>query len=83
MKSSLLKQELVVDAQDKDGLIREITNMGLSYHVDGHIIVPYQDRTAQDIIARLETKLTVLKIQEPSLEDAYVEYLMRTEGGAA
>ena len=83
MKSSLLKQELVVDAQDKDGLIREITNMGLSYHVDGHIIVPYQDITAQDIIARLETKLTVLKIQEPSLEDAYVEYLMRTGGGAA
>ena len=83
MKSSLLKQELVVDAQDKDGLIREITNMGLSYHVDGHIIVPYQDRTAQDIIARLETKLTVLKIQEPSLEDAYVEYLMRTGGGGA
>ena len=72
-----------MDAQDKDGLIREITNMGLRYHVDVHIIVPYQDRTAQDSIALLETKLTVLKIQEPSLEDAYVEYLMRTEGGAA
>ncbi|MGE4354690.1 MAG: ABC transporter ATP-binding protein, partial [Oscillospiraceae bacterium] len=39
-----------------------------------HIIVPYQDMTVQQIIARLKSPLTVLKIREPSLEDAYVEY---------
>jgi ABC-2 type transport system ATP-binding protein len=83
MKSSLLKQELILDAQDKEGLIQEIAGMGLSCRVDGHVIVPYQERSAQEIIARLQTKLTVLKIQEPSLEDAYVEYLMRTGGEAA
>jgi len=83
MKASLLKQELILDAQDRGKLIGEIENMGLSCRIDGHIIVPYQEMTAQDIIARLESKLTVLKIQEPSLEDAYVEYLIRTRGEAA
>jgi len=36
--------------------------------------VPYQG-SAQAIIARLKTELTVLKIHEPSLEDAYIEFL--------
>ncbi len=83
MKQSLLKQELILDAEDRGALIREISGMGLFHRIDGHIIVPYQDITPQEIIARLETKLTVLKIQEPSLEDAYIEYLMRTGGAAA
>ena len=83
MKASLLKQELILDAQDREQLIGEIKNMGLNCRVDDHIIVPYQEMTAQEIIARLKTRLTVLKIEEPSLEDAYVEYLTRTGGEAA
>lgn len=83
MKASLLKQELVLDAQDREQLIREITTMGLSCRIENHIVVPYQDLTTQEIITRLKTRLTVLKIQEPSLEDAYVEFLLRAEGDAA
>lgn len=83
MKGSMLKQELILDASDRSTLIRELSDMGLFHRIDGHIIVPYQDLTAQEIIARLQTTLTVLKIQEPTLEDAYVEYLMRTGGKAA
>ncbi len=83
MKASILKQELILDALDREGLIREIADMNLSYCVEDHVVVPYQGMEAQKIIARLETRLSVLKIQEPSLEDAYVEYLMRGEGEAA
>ena len=82
MKANLLKQELVLDAPDRGRLIRELSGMGLDYRVDSHIIVPYEG-TAQRIIAGLKTDLTVLQIQQPSLEDAYVEYLKRTEGEAA
>ncbi len=83
MKADLLKQELVLDAQDRDGLISELAGLGLSCRIDSHITVPFQDRSAQEIIAGLQTRLTVLKIQEPTLEDAYVEYLKRTGGEAA
>lgn len=82
MKTSLLRQELVLDAADRGRLIRELGAMGLDYRVDNHIMVPYQG-TAQEIIAGLKTELTVLQIQAPSLEDAYVEYLKRTEAQAA
>jgi len=83
MKKSLLKQELIVDADDRGALIKELSGMGLMHRIDGNIIVPYQDITAQEIIANLKTKLSVLKLEEPSLEDAYIEYLMRTGGSAA
>ena len=82
MKASLLRQELILDAQDRGSLISELTAMGLNFRMEGHVIVPYQQISAQETIARLKTRLTVLKMQEPSLEDAYVEYLRRTEVAA-
>lgn len=83
MKSSMLEQELILDADDRSALTRELSDMGLFHRIDDHVIVPHQDLTTQEVISRLRTKLTVLKIQEPTLEDAYVEYLLRTGGQAA
>lgn len=82
MKQSLLRQELILDADDRDQLSNELSALGLPYIVEDHIIVSFrgQSMTAQEIIVRLKTRLTVLKIKEPSLEDAYVEYLNRTGG---
>lgn len=86
MKKSLLRQEIILDADDREGLASELAGLGLSYKMDvkhgAHFVVPYQDRTVQEIVAGLKTKLTVLKINEPSLEDAYVEYLNKTGGEA-
>ncbi|MCL2158605.1 MAG: ATP-binding cassette domain-containing protein [Oscillospiraceae bacterium] len=82
MRSSLMRQELILDAEDRTALTNELTAIGLPYTVNGKIIVPYQ-KSAQDIITRLQTKLTVLRIHEPSLEDAYVEFLNKTGRDAA
>jgi ABC-2 type transport system ATP-binding protein len=83
MKQSLLRQELILDADNREQLIADLFDMGLPYIIENHIVVSFRglSMTAQEIIARLKTKLTVLKIKEPSLEDAYVEYLNRTGGG--
>ena len=83
MKQSLLKQELIIDADNRERLTNELSGMGLFYQVDSHIIVPFQNITVQEILAKLKTKLNVLKIFEPTLEDAYVEFLVKTGGGAA
>jgi ABC-2 type transport system ATP-binding protein len=83
MKKSLLRQELILDADDRVGLTAELSKMGLFPNIDGHIVVPYQGKTAQEIIAGLRTRLTTLEIHEPSLEDAYVEYLNKTGRDAA
>lgn len=82
MKKNLLRQRLVLDADDREGLLAELSEMGLFHKTENHIIVPYQEMSAQEIIARLNTHLSVLRIEEPSLEDAYIEYL-KLEGMAA
>ena len=74
LKKSLLKQELILDAENRDGLIIELEELNLSYKVDECITVPYT-KSPQKIIAGLKTNLTVLKIHEPLLEDAYIEFL--------
>ena len=82
MKKNLLKQELILDAEDRTALTSELSALGLRFTVNGRVIVPYQE-SAQELIARLQTKLTVLKIHEPSLEDAYIEFLSKTGRDAA
>ncbi|MDR0433553.1 MAG: ABC transporter ATP-binding protein [Gracilibacteraceae bacterium] len=82
MKRSLLRQELILDAADRSALTDELSSLGLPFTVNGRVAVPYQD-SAQEVIARLRTKLTTLKIHEPSLEDAYVEFLNRHGRDAA
>ncbi len=47
----------------------------------GELRVDYRTPTAQDVIARIRTPLTVLRIREPSLEQAYIE-LLRDPGEA-
>ena len=82
MKNSLLKQELILDAEDRTALTNELTALGLPFTVNGRVVVPYQ-KSAQSIISRLKTKLTVLRIHEPTLEDAYVEFLNKSLKEAA
>ncbi|MDR2693785.1 MAG: ABC transporter ATP-binding protein [Chitinispirillales bacterium] len=76
LKRKLLRHELILDAENRTELTSELTALGLPFTVNGRIAVPFQG-TAQSIIARLQTKLTVLKTHEPSLEDAYIEFLNR------
>lgn len=74
LKSSLLKQELIIDAHNRSALLEELSLLKIPFVEKKHIIIPYKN-TAQEIISQLQTKLSVLKIHEPSLEDAYVEFL--------
>ncbi len=83
MKQNLLRQEVILDSDNRLALTNELSALGMVHRVEDHVIVPYQDMTAQELIAKLKTKLTLLKMQEPTLEDAYIEYLLRTGGEIA
>jgi len=76
LKRSLLRHELIMDANDRTALTNELSALGLKYSLNGHVVVPYSE-SPQEIISRIKTKLTVLKIHEPSLEDAYIEFLTK------
>ena len=82
LKQNLLRQELIIDSDDRQALKSELASLNLSVSANGRVIVPFQGRTAQELIAKIKTPLSVLKIHEPSLEDAYVELLQRTDTGS-
>jgi ABC-2 type transport system ATP-binding protein len=88
LKRSLLRHELILDAEDRTALTNELSALGLPFAVNsgtsvpGRIIVPCNG-SAQKIISQLKTKLTVLKTHEPSLEDAYIEFLTKQKENAA
>jgi ABC-2 type transport system ATP-binding protein len=79
LKRNLLRHELIMDADDRTALTNELSTLGLPFTVNGRIVVPYKE-SAQEIISRIQTKLTVLKTYEPSLEDAYIEFLTKQKG---
>ena len=93
LKQGLLRQELILDAEDRTALTNELSSLGLPFTVNlppgpdgaelplryGHIIVPCRG-AVQEVISKLQTKLSVLKIYEPSLEDAYIEFLTKQKG---
>jgi ABC-2 type transport system ATP-binding protein len=76
LKQRLLDHYMVVDAADQDRLKAELTHQGINYSLNSSgLKIPYSGSTPQTVIARLETPLSMLKIHEPSLEEAYVHLL--------
>ncbi len=73
MKQRLLDRYMLVDAVNHERLQMELIERGIAYKANGAgFKIPYQEATPQTLIARLETPLSVLKVHEPSLEEAYV-----------
>ena len=82
LKRSLMKHELILDSNDRTALTNELSALGYEFTLNGRVVVPCKD-SAQELISSIKTKLTVLKIHEPSLEDAYIEFLAKSKGYAA
>jgi ABC-2 type transport system ATP-binding protein len=77
LKHQLLDRTILLDAPDRPALVAELTGLGLRPVADrtGFLRVPFESDTAQGLIARIQTPLSVLRVHEPSLEEAYVELL--------
>jgi ABC-2 type transport system ATP-binding protein len=84
MKRELLERSILLDADDREGLLAELRSLGLDPKVDpsGLVRVPYEGDTAQALITRIRTPLRVLRVHEPSLEEAYVELVAGSQEAA-
>jgi ABC-2 type transport system ATP-binding protein len=85
MKERLLERAVELDAVDRPALAADLRSLGLrpTQLPDGVLRVAFEGATAQDLIGRIDTPLTVLRVREPSLEEAYVELLRQAEEAAA
>lgn len=82
MKRELLDRAILLDSVDRSALEVELRGLGLAPAIDATtrlVRVAYDGVTAQELIARIDTPLSVLRIHEPSLEEAYVELLRTPE----
>ena len=78
VKARHTRPELLLDAQDRDLLRRELAAIGLEASGTGPLRVPLGGRSAQSILHAVESELTQFRIVEPTLEDAYLLLLERT-----
>jgi ABC-2 type transport system ATP-binding protein len=85
MKAALLERSIEMDATDRPALVAELGALGLDPAIgdDGLVRVAYDGLTAQSVIARIATPLSVLRVHDPSLEEAYVELLRSTDPAAS
>jgi ABC-2 type transport system ATP-binding protein len=85
LKRRLLDRAVLLDATDRPSLMAELRAMGLepADEPGGLLRVAYDGVTAQQLIARIDTPLSVLRVHEPSLEEAYVELLRTPEEAVA
>jgi len=85
MKAALLERSIEMDAADRPALVAELGALGIDAAIgdDGLVRVAYDGPTAQTVIARIATPLSVLRVHDPSLEEAYVELLRSTDPAAS
>jgi ABC-2 type transport system ATP-binding protein len=76
MKQRLLDRYVLIDSADRERLKAELVSRGIGFSTnDAGFRIPYRGSTLQTLIAQLETRLALLKIYEPSLEEAYLNLL--------
>jgi ABC-2 type transport system ATP-binding protein len=72
IKADLLEEYLVLDAEDRSALRRELEALQLRFTEHGEFQVSLDGHSAQEVIRSLHADLTVLRTHSPSLEDAYL-----------
>lgn len=75
LKSRLLKEYVLMDAGDRDGLQKELEKRKFSFEGKGPFKVSMKEHSAQEIIQGVKMELSVLNIHNPSLEEAYLALL--------
>jgi ABC-2 type transport system ATP-binding protein len=79
LKADLSREYVVIDAADRGHLRLELELLELRPTGDGPFTIPLDGRGAHATLKAIETPLTLVRTQSPSLEDAYLEIVERAE----
>ncbi len=72
IKSDLIDEYLLLDAEDRTALRGELARLDLAVTDSGPFRVHLNGHTGQEIIRSLRTPLSLLRTHSPTLEDAYL-----------
>jgi ABC-2 type transport system ATP-binding protein len=79
LKAELAREYLVVDADDRLGLVSELDRLRLPHDGSGPIRIPLDGRATHAMLKSIETPLSLVRTHSPSLEDAYLEIVGRPD----
>ncbi|HET7726546.1 MAG TPA: ABC transporter ATP-binding protein [Candidatus Limnocylindrales bacterium] len=79
LKADLAHETLRIDADDRAALRAELARMGLEAAGDGPFTIPVRGRETHAVLRAIETPLTLVRTDAPSLEDVYLEIVTRAE----
>ena len=78
VKRSLTREYVLIDADDRDALRRELSARSIPYTETPLFRVPVDDGGAHPLLRSIETPLTVVRTIAPTLEDAYLKVLAQS-----
>lgn len=79
IKESLIKKSLTIDAKDRESLKKHLDKTKYIYKGNGPFIIDGQNLNFQTIIKNIPIELDYIDINNPSLEDAYLEIISKNE----
>ena len=79
IKADLIEEYVLVDTADRAALVAELGGLGLPYSGDGPFRVELDGRGTHAVLKSIDTPLDMVQTHAPSLEDAYLEIVGRTE----
>lgn len=78
IKKNIVKEYLAVDAKKKEALKAELKKQKIKFTENGVIQIPLNGKSPQKIIQTIKTPLSYLDIHIPTLEEAYLEVLNKS-----
>lgn len=75
IKRTLVSEYLLVDSKDRNKLRIELSKLKLEFDEVPEFKINMKKNTAQDLIKKINTKLSLIEIHNPSLEDAYLSII--------
>ena len=75
IKSELVTQHVVIDANDRDQLRAELAARGLTFIETPLFKIQLDGRSTHQLLKAIETPLTTVTVHQPTLEDAYLSII--------
>jgi ABC-2 type transport system ATP-binding protein len=80
IKNDLIERYILIDAKDREKLKKELDAKKISVGKEGPFKIKLENQTAYELIRSINTPLTDIDVHAPTLEEAYLEIINKTNG---
>lgn len=75
IKRNLIRDYLIVESENKKDLTEELERKKIKFESDGEFKIFVKCKDIQELLKKLDSKLTGIRTHTPSLEEAYLEII--------